>query len=346
MKRTALIALSFCLLTLAVSPASAHHRKEVLGDTTTPSDVKFPQIASGPGFFLPDSPFYFLDQISQGVKVAFAFSPERKAQIRSQIAGERLAELRVMLERDDKQGIQTALRNFTHESELAAEAISDAGARSGTDVRGLAKELNTTIKAHRKVLKELEKQTSGDLKLQLKASRESLKRAKVEIEDELPEDEFEKELQEDLDEIIEDEVEEASRSAKGLEHAISVLEKLASQAAEKNQPAREAALRRAIEKKNAKLQSQEQRKLQREQKKREKKMDKTKKAIGEARETVKQAQEAAMRFKVAKEEAENDELIENEIDNESVHVSSSGNSESGSSNSGSGSSNSGKNSSQ
>lgn len=305
-----------------VSPVSANHTKDVLGDSISPSDIDFPQISSGPGFFLPDSPLYFIDNIAQGVKVAFAFTPERKAQIRSQIAGERLAELRVMLERNDEKGIETALSNFTKESDLAADAISDAGATSKKDIRPLAKELNTTIKSHRKVLKDLEKQTSGELQLRLKASRESLRKAKIAVEDELPEDELEKEMQDNIDDIIEDQVDEASKSARGLDRAISVLERLASQAAEKNQPAREAALRRAIEKKEAKIESKEQRQLERELRKKEKRLETSEKAIREARETVRNAQEAAMRFKQAKEEAL---AIENELDEEEANVASTDN---------------------
>ena len=307
-------------------PASANHARDVLGDAISPTDIEFPQIASGPGFFLPDSPFYFLDNLSQQVKVFFAFSPERKAQIRAQIAGERLAELRVMLEENNEEGINRALENFIKESDLAAEALSDAGVRSGSDIRPLAKELNTTIKAHRKVLKELERQSSGELRLRFKTARQALQRAKAEVVDELPEEDLDRELQEDLDELIADEVEEASRSAQGLYHAIDVLERLASEAAEKNQTAREAALRRAIEKKNQTLLRQEERRLEREEMKEQKRLERNIRAIQEGKEAAQRAVDAAQRFDLRYKEANDANAIEAEVEKELSGKGNSGNS--------------------
>ena len=307
---------TFALFTLSILPVSANHVRDVLGDTTIPSDIEFPQIGSGPGYFLPDSPLYFLDNLSQQVKVFFAFSPERKAQIRSQIAGERLAELRVMLEENNQEGINRALENFIKESDLAAGALSDAGVRSGSDIRPLAKELNATLKEHRKILKELERQSSGELRLRFKTARQALQRAKAEVVDELPAEDLDRELQEDLDELIADEVEEASRSARGLNHAIDVLERLASQAAEKNQTAREAALRRAIEKKNENLLRQEERRLERDELKEQKRLERNIRAIEEGKEAARRAVDAAQRFDLKYKEANDADAIEKEVEEE------------------------------
>lgn len=299
MKRTALVSILSCMLVLVVAmPVSAHHLKDVLGDATSTAQIQFPPIAAGPGFFLPDSPFYFLDALAQNVKLAFAFTPERKAEIRSQIAGERLAELRVMLERNNTQGIQTALTNLNKEANLAASDLSDAAAQ-GKDVKNLAKELNTTIKAQRKVLGDLADQTSGPLRLQIKATREALKEAKVTVEDQLPEDELENEITDEMNEEIEDEVKDASRSARGLEHSIDILEKLASEAAANNQTKREEALRHAIEIHNENLQKQEKKRAEQELRKEQRKNKLRNDANNAAREAVKNAQEAALQFQQA-----------------------------------------------
>lgn len=322
------------ILSFHVGTVSAHHKLQVLGEATSASQLNFPAIVSaGPGFILPDSPFYFLDQFVQSVRLSLSFSPERRAQLQEQIAQERLAELRVMLTRNNTQGIDTALEQLTKESGASAQSLKDA-ASQGKDVKALAKQLNETIKTQRKILNILANQADKSLKLQLKAAREELKDAKIEIEDELPEDELENEIEDELDIEIEDEVEEASSSAKGLEHAIDVLSKLASQAAERGQESREEALRHAIEVKNDALIKQLQKFIENEGKKQEKLFQTKQKALKEAREAAKKAQEAAVKFREAHKESK--EIRNTPAEN----LNNSGSGENGSSKAGS--SNSGK----
>ena len=63
------------LLVVSVVPVFANHAQEVLGDQTTSSNVNFPPVASGPGYFLPDSPLYIVDKAFQGMRLAFSFTP-------------------------------------------------------------------------------------------------------------------------------------------------------------------------------------------------------------------------------------------------------------------------------
>jgi len=320
-------------LSFAIS-TYAHHQRQVLGDQTTPSELILPPVTSGAGFILPDSPLFFLDKMFQGVRLVLAFTPERKARTHAQIAGERLAELRIMLARNDSDGISTSLSNLTQEVNQMSRTLSDASL-NGRDVSLLAKQFNETIKAHRKVLGILKDQTEGVLKLQLKTARETLKTAKVEIEDELAEDELENEIEEDLNEEIEDEVEESSRSAKRLDHAINVLSKLASQAAQKRQARREQALRHAIEVKNEAIRKQEEKFLEEEEKKHKRLLEEREKAIKEAREAIGKSQEAAHKLKEAHEAV--NEAKSDSSDNSGSGSSNSGSGSSGSDNSGSGS---------
>jgi len=287
-------------LSFAIS-TYAHHQRQVLGDATIASELVLPPVTSGAGFILPDSPLFFLDKLFQQIRLVLAFTPERKAKTHAQIAGERLAELRIMLERNDSDGISIALSNLTQEVSQMSRVLSDAAA-NGRDISLLAKQFNETIKSQRKVLGILKDQTDGVLKLQIKTAREALKTAKIEIEDELAEDELENEIEEDLNEEIEDEVEEATRSAKRLDHAIDVLSKLASQAAEKRQIRREEALRHAIEVKEEALRKQEEKQLELEKKKEEKLLKAKEKFIKKTREAVEKAHEAAREFQEAQDE--------------------------------------------
>jgi hypothetical protein len=321
---------------LVFSPSAlAHHQARVLGDSTSSSQIVFPPITAGAGFILPDSPLFFLDEIFQEVRMLVAFTPERRAKTRALIAGERLAELRIMFARNNSEAVADTLSRLTEEINKMSANLSDAAA-SGKDLSLLAKELNETIKTQRKVLGILENQTDGILKLQLKTARKALKVAKVEIEDELDEDELENEIEDDVDDEVEEAVEEASGSAKRLEHAIDVLTRLASQAAARQQTRREEALRHAIEVKNEALKKQQEKFFEEESKKQRRILELRTKAHEKAREAIEKAQKAAEEFGEAQDEIE-------ELESENNSGSGSENSgSSGSSNSGSGSSGSGK----
>jgi len=49
----------------------------------------------------PESPFYFLDRLSEFLRELFTFSPEAKVKLKIEFAKERIAEIKVMLEDED-----------------------------------------------------------------------------------------------------------------------------------------------------------------------------------------------------------------------------------------------------
>ena len=304
------VGLSFAIVSIVffvfafslILPKSAlsHHQGKVLGESTVSSQINFPPVTSGAGFILPDSPFYFLDKTFQQIRLLIAFTPESRAKVRQEIAGERLAELRIMLARNNQSGADTALDGLAEEVDKMAISLSEAAA-SGKDVKELAKEINQTIKSHRDILNSLESQAEGVLKLKFKTAKEALKLSKTNVEDELPEEELEKEIEEGLDDEIDELTEEATGSARRLEHAINVLERLASEAAVKEQLKREEALRHAIEVKNEALIRQQERFALEEEEKQKILLEARVKVVSEARESVKRSQEAAERLKKAQE---------------------------------------------
>ena len=52
---------------------------------------EFPLVTGGPGFILSDSPFYALDRLFQKGKLILAFTPQKRAEVRNNIMGERMA---------------------------------------------------------------------------------------------------------------------------------------------------------------------------------------------------------------------------------------------------------------
>lgn len=276
-----------------------HHKGKVLGVSTSASELQFPEISSGPGLILPDSPLYFLDNVFQSIRLTTALNSEARAKLRAQIAGERLAELRIMLARNNTQGIDTAMAQLTKEVGLSAQHLAEAGA-SGKDTSLAAKEINEIIKTQREILKDLEHQATGALKLELKTARQALKEAKVEVEDELPEDELEKEIEEGLNEEIEDEVEEGEDEMEELEDDLDELEKQVSSAAQKSLKKREELLLKAIKEKNESLRKLEEKRLENEKKRIELFLKTNKDSSEHARRSLKESQEAAQKYEEAR----------------------------------------------
>ena len=226
-----LVIVLFFLSAQAVN--AQNYKQMVLGESTKASELSFPQIAAGPGVITPDSPLYFLDKAYQGFRLALA-SPEDKAKIRASIAGERLAELRLMMAKNDEKGINIALNEMTHEMDGAADDLVVASGR-GNNVEDSAAEVNQKLKEQRFAIRSLIQQARGDLRLRLLAANESLKEAKVEVEGNLPEEHLLNEIEDDLTETVEEEADMATHSARRLEYAITQIDELASMAGQKEQ---------------------------------------------------------------------------------------------------------------
>lgn len=323
------LASAIFLILVNSKDASATHREDVLGDSTSASRLSLPSSAEGPGLILPDSPLFFLDSLKQNIRLFFAFSPSQKAKVHAAIAGERLAELQFMLAKNDSKGIRTALLGVSDNLKKAALDLSNAKLE-GQDVKQLARTTNDSIKDKQEKLSLLEDKAKGELKAQVKTVKEALKAAKVEVEDNLPEDELENEIKDDIEDEIEDHTKVASDSAKGLAHAIDVLSKLASQAAEKQQTRREEALRHAIEVKSEALKKQQEQNLEIESKAEEKLLKAREKVIEKAREAARKLGEGAKELREVQHEIKSTSEVS--------QPSSSGSSSGGSSSSGSGSS--------
>jgi hypothetical protein len=242
------VSLTAAIPVLFSNPAYANHREDVLG-VNSAAALSIPPTTEGPGLVLPDSPLYFVDQVKQGFRLLLAFTPEQKATIRNAIAGERLAELRIMLAKNNVSGIRTALQGLADNLKAASENLTDAKL-TGRNIDLLAKSINDSIKDKQKILTDLGGQATGEMRAQVTAAKEALKIAKVRTEENLPTDLLVNETIDDLYQQIGDNVGSASLSAAEINRAIDVLTRLASQAAQENQLARREALINAINVKN------------------------------------------------------------------------------------------------
>jgi len=287
------------LLFILVSnrPVLAHHQA-VLGVSTSSALPQLPPTAEGPGLILPDSPFFFLDQLKQNVRLALAFTPEERAKIRAQIAGERLAELRFMLARNNRSAAAVALAGVSENIRASATELSQAQFR-GRDVKKLAKELNEGIKAKQKVLDSFEKNSAGAIKIQAEQAQEDIFESKVEVEDSLPAADLENEIRDDLARKIERKVALASDSARLLRRDLTELSKEASESARKSLKRREEALKKAIEKADETDRKVQEKLLGDEKKKQQVLFEAQRKATAQAQDALIRAQTAATEFKKA-----------------------------------------------
>lgn len=196
------------LLVVSITGIVASHKSAVLGEMVAASDINFPPVTAGPGLILPDSPLYFLDHAKQAVRLFLAITPESKARIHMEIAGERLAEVRIMMKRNNAAGIDTALHELSQEVAKAASSLSDAAAQ-GKDVKKLARVLNDTFKVARTTLDTVANQAGGDLRGKVRTARASIVIAKAEVEQSLPQNELSGEVREDMKVEIAQELEAA-----------------------------------------------------------------------------------------------------------------------------------------
>ena len=120
----------------------------------------------------PESAFYFLDRLGENLRQFFTFNPEAKAKLQIEFAGERIAEIKVMVEEKgvNAKGLAVAESLLQANVAYAAEIVSEEKT-SGKDVSALAKTLNDEFDARDKLLE----QTFKDAKAQLKAQRKEIK---------------------------------------------------------------------------------------------------------------------------------------------------------------------------
>ena len=131
-----------------------------------------PQTAPPSAGLTPGSSLYFLDRLGENLRQFFTFNPEAKAKLQIEFAGERIAEIKVMVEKKgvNAKGLAAAQSLLLANVAYAAEIVGEEKT-SGKDVAALAKTLNDEFDARDKLLE----QTFKDAKAQLKAQRKEIK---------------------------------------------------------------------------------------------------------------------------------------------------------------------------
>lgn len=101
----------------------------------------------------PESPFYFLDRLGENLREFFTFNSVAKAKLQIKFAGERIAEINVMVEKKGPKakGIDKAKLLLVANVAHAAEIIKEEKA-SGKDITKLAKDIDNQFDEQEKLL--------------------------------------------------------------------------------------------------------------------------------------------------------------------------------------------------
>lgn len=294
-KIIALVAFAFLIL---VVPSSSFAQNKNI----------FPAVPQGPGYILPDSPLYVFDKLSQEFKLVLAFTPERRATVRNQIVGERLAELRVMHARGNSEGVSIALYELSNEAKSIGDDLKEAQL-SGKNVSRIAKSINDSLRANRDILSEASLNSNEELSLKLDSANESLLIAKVNVENYLNPVDLEDAVGSDLEDEIETAVLGVETKAEDADKKIEKLQKKTEKEVEKEARKNEAEDKIETKKlenegtsgeKKAALKELIQKKKEAREK-RKKMLEERKKKFQEAREALKKSKEASRKIKEAKE---------------------------------------------
>ncbi|MEK9178638.1 MAG: hypothetical protein AAB801_02545 [Patescibacteria group bacterium] len=252
------------------------------------SYASFPSVTGGPGFILSDSPLYVLDRLFQKGKLFLAFTPQKRAEVRNNIMGERMAEIKVAYDRGDKTAMGLALLELTEEARKIEADLKDAR-EEGIDVSGQAKTISDSLRFYRQVLSQASNSSDYDVSLSLESAKESLFSSKVVVEEFLREGDLADAIQNDIDDEGETAVLGVQTRTERVEKKINALEKKAD---------REAALEQR--KIRAEEQKTKEKKLLEKRKKllenRKKLIEQRKKKLSETRDALKRAREAAKGF--------------------------------------------------
>lgn len=126
----------------------------------------------------PDSPFYFLNRVSEALQEFFTFNPAAKARLELQFSAERISEIKAMLEAKGaaEPGIDVA-KNILNENLAKASRAVTSEKEAGRDVTELAKEVSEKITVQKLTLSGVFGEKHRNLSEQEKSLKEQIKEA-------------------------------------------------------------------------------------------------------------------------------------------------------------------------
>lgn len=217
--------LAFFLLFIVTVPVTYAAHGRVLSAVRNSSRVDL-TVNQGPGFLLPSSPIYFVDLLRDNLTLFLvSYDGSIKAKEHLRIAGERVAELNVLLDKEviDQKSLNVGLENLADHVQAAAETLRSEKHR-GKNVEELASDLNKAINEQKQSLRAIRVKGDNEANLKITAKLATIRDIEVTVEDEMRKDLLENEIVSELKIAYE---EEAKAAAKAAERVASFGEEVA-----------------------------------------------------------------------------------------------------------------------
>ena len=140
--------------------------------------LAFAQVDAPSAGFTPDSPFYFFDRIGEAIERVFTFNPGAKAKLEISFAGERISEIKVILESKgiEAKGLDVAKSRLADNLTRAAGILNREKSK-GKDISALAKELTDDFDAHKSILEDAFKSEKESLETKIDELKGKIKEA-------------------------------------------------------------------------------------------------------------------------------------------------------------------------
>ena len=165
--------------------------------------VKAQSVLPTPGL-TPASPFYFMDRFGEWLREIITFNPESKIKLQMELAAERVAEVKVLLEIRgvEAKGLEVAQARLQKHIAKITDII-ESEKQIGKDVSDLASGVVDNFRIHKKEIKDAFKNAKDDYLIKKKQLQEELRIA-IQSKDSAAEENIRQAL---------DEIEEAKEEA-------------------------------------------------------------------------------------------------------------------------------------
>ncbi|MCP6719447.1 MAG: DUF5667 domain-containing protein [Patescibacteria group bacterium] len=200
-----ILALMVITLALMGGVALTQGATDVTEEINLDEDIQSSDLGIGEPTVLPDNPFYFLKNLTRGVRSFFTFNPIAKAELKEKFANERLIELKKMVEgKKSPILLERATRSYQKEVEGIKEITERIEGKAGDNerVERFLDKFTQHQALHQRILHKLEGQVPPEVFEKIKEAREMhLERfkdvmLKLEDKDKIPE-----RLEENLDRL-------------------------------------------------------------------------------------------------------------------------------------------------
>ncbi len=177
MRKTILVAVTLCCVALIGLSAIALTAKAQEEPTTTSigqEEVSAADLGISEPTLLPGSRFYFLKDWWRGVKSAFTFGQEKKAELKLQFASERLLEVKELVKQNKKEYMEKAMEKYGQgldEIKGMADKMEGNASSSENISQFLDKYANQQV-LHTEILDKLKEQVPENVAQKIEQQRE------------------------------------------------------------------------------------------------------------------------------------------------------------------------------